>query len=135
MQYFEIKCPCCNTILVIDRIDGKVIEERRPILEQSSGDRFKDALIKSKQQKVTIEKKFKNSENDHKKRSESLQNIFDESLKKIKESDDKSKPLTTYHANLCRNTMVSKDFKSDQVSSISSMAIFSRTPKGLFVQI
>ena len=71
MQYFEIKCPCCNTILVIDRIDGKVIEERRPILEQSSGDRFKDALIKSKQQKVTIEKKFKESEKAHKKRSES----------------------------------------------------------------
>ena len=96
MQYFEIKCPCCNTILVIDRIDGKVIEERRPILEQSSGDRFKDALIKSKQQKVTIEKKFKESEKAHKKRSESLQNIFDESLKKVKESDDKSKPLTPF---------------------------------------
>ncbi|HJP17998.1 MAG TPA: hypothetical protein QF468_05025 [Nitrospinota bacterium] len=96
MQFFEIQCPCCNTILVIDRKDGKVVEERRPILEQSTGDRFKDALIKSKQQKVTIEKKFKNSENDHKKRSESLQNIFDESLKKIKESDDKSKPLTPF---------------------------------------
>ncbi|HJN02569.1 MAG: hypothetical protein QF907_04585 [Nitrospinota bacterium] len=96
MQYFEIKCPCCNTILVIDRIDGKVIEERRPILEQSSGDRFKDALIKSKQQKVTIEKKFKESEKAHKKRSESLQNIFNDSLKKVNESNDKSKPLTPF---------------------------------------
>ena len=96
MQYFEIKCPCCNTILVIDRIDGKVIEERRPILEQSSGDRFKDALIKSKQQKVTIEKKFKESEKAHKKRSESLQNIFNDSLKKVNESDDKLKPLTPF---------------------------------------
>ncbi|MEE9164855.1 MAG: hypothetical protein V3U15_01180 [Nitrospinota bacterium] len=96
MQFFEIKCPCCNTILVIDRIDGKVIEERRPILEQSTGDRFKDALIKSKQQKVTIEKKFKESEKAHKKRSESLQNIFNDSLKKVNESDDKSKPLTPF---------------------------------------
>ena len=96
MQYFEIKCPCCNTILVIDRIDGKVIEERRPILEQSTGDRFKDALIKSKQQKVTIEKKFKESEKAHKKRSESLQNIFNDSLKKVNESDDKLKPLTPF---------------------------------------
>ncbi|MDP7580902.1 MAG: hypothetical protein QGG95_05885 [Nitrospinota bacterium] len=96
MQYFEIKCPCCNTILVIDRIDGKVIEERRPILEQSSGDRFKDALIKSKQQKVTIENKFKESEKAHKKRSESLQNIFNDSLKKVNESNDKSKPLTPF---------------------------------------
>ena len=96
MQFFEIQCPCCNTILVIDRIDGKVIEERRPILEQSSGDRFKDALIKSKQQKVTIEKKFKLSKNAHKKRSESLQNIFNDSLKKVNESNDKSKPLTPF---------------------------------------
>jgi len=96
MQYFEIKCPCCNTILVIDRIDGKVIEERRPILEQSTGDRFKDALIKSKQQKVTIENKFKESEKAHKKRSESLQNIFNDSLKKVNESNDKSKPLTPF---------------------------------------
>jgi hypothetical protein len=96
MQYFEIKCPCCNTILVIDRIDGKVIEERRPILELSTGDRFKDALIKSKQQKVTIEKKFKESEKAHKKRSESLQNIFNDSLKKVNESNDKSKPLTPF---------------------------------------
>jgi hypothetical protein len=96
MQYFEIKCPCCNTILVIDRIDGKVMEERRRILEQSSGGRFKDALIKSKQQKVTIEKKFKESEKAHKKRSESLQNIFNDSLKKVNESNDKSKPLTPF---------------------------------------
>ena len=96
MQYFEIKCPCCNTLLVIDRINGKVIEERRPILEQSTGDRFKDALIKSKQQKVTIEKKFKESEKAHKKRSESLQNIFNDSLKKVNESNDKSKPLTPF---------------------------------------
>ena len=96
MQCFEIKCPCCNTILVIDRINGKVVEERRPILEQSTGDRFKDALIKSKQQKVTIEKKFKESEKAHKKRSESLQNIFNDSLKKVNESDDKLKPLTPF---------------------------------------
>ena len=96
MQFFEIKCPCCNTILVIDRKNGKVVEERRPILEESTGDRFKDALIKSKQQKVTIEKKFKLSKNAHKKRSESLQNIFNDSLKKVNESDDKSKPLTPF---------------------------------------
>tara|TARA_B100000315_G_scaffold212311_1_gene209618 strand:+ start:10808 stop:11107 length:300 start_codon:yes stop_codon:yes gene_type:complete len=96
MQFFEIKCPCCNTILIIDRIDGKIIEERRAILEQSTGDRFKDALIKSKQQKATVEKKFKESEKAHKERSESLQNIFDKSLKKVNENDDKSKPLTPF---------------------------------------
>lgn len=96
MKFFEIKCPCCDTILVIDRTDGKVIEERKPIIEQSTGDRFKDALIKSRQQKATVEKKFKESEEAYKKRSESLQNIFNKSLKKVKENGDKSKPLTPF---------------------------------------
>ncbi len=96
MKFFEIKCPCCNTILVIDRIDGKIVEERKPILEQSTGDRFKDALIKSRQQKATVERKYKESEEAHKKRSESLKNIFDKSLKKVKENCDKSKPLTPF---------------------------------------
>lgn len=96
MKFFEIKCPCCKTILVIDRIDGKVIEERKPIIEQSTGDRFKDAFIKSKQQKAVVEKKFKESEEAHKKRSESLQNIFNKSLKNVKESGDKSKPSTPF---------------------------------------
>ena len=97
MKHFEIKCPCCDTILVIERINGKIVEVKKPIIEQSTGDRFKDALIKTKQHKVTVEKKFKESEEAHKKRSESLENIFNKSLKKVKESDDKSKPLNPFN--------------------------------------
>ena len=96
MNHLQIKCPCCQTILIIDRIKGVVIEERKPIIEESTGDRFKDALIKSKQQKATVEKKFKESEDAQKKRAESLKNIFNESLKKVKESDDKSKPKSPF---------------------------------------
>ena len=96
MKLLEITCPSCKTILVIDRIDGKVVEERKPILKQSTGDRFKDAIIKAKKQKAVREKKFKESEEAHKKRPESLRNIFNKSLKKVKEEDDGSKPLTPF---------------------------------------
>lgn len=93
MKFFEIKCPCCNTTLVIDRLDGKVVEERKPLIEDSTGDRFKDAMIKTKQQKAVVEKKFKDSESAHKKRAQSLDSIFKESLKKVKENDDGTKPF------------------------------------------
>ena len=96
MKYLEIPCPCCKTVLVINQIDGKVIEARKPIIEHSTGDRFKDAIIKSKQQKKEIEKKFRESENSQKNRSDSLQKIFKKSLKEVKKSGDKSKPLTPF---------------------------------------
>ena len=96
MNHFEIKCPCCQTILVINRIDGKVIEERKPILQQSTGDRFKDALIKSKEQKIETEKKFKEAAEANKTKSESLQKMFKKSLKEVKKSDDKSKPISPF---------------------------------------
>ena len=96
MNYIEIKCPCCQTILVIDRIDGKVIEERKPVLQQSTGDRFKDALIKSKNQKSETEKKFKEAAEANKTRSESLESMFQKSLKEVSKSDDKSKPISPF---------------------------------------
>lgn len=96
MKHFEIICPCCNTILIIDRLEEKVIEERRPIIEQTTGDRFKDAVIKSKQQKVEVEKKFKESAEAQKNKRQSLQDIFKKSLKKVKESGDTSKPKTPF---------------------------------------
>ncbi len=96
MNYFEIKCPCCQTILIINRIDGKVIEERKPILEQSTGDRFKDALIKSKKHKTETEKKFKEATEANKTRSESLEKMFKKSLKEVTKNDDKSKPTSPF---------------------------------------
>lgn len=96
MKHIKITCPCCNAILIFDRIEEKVVEVRKPILEQSTGDRFRDAFIKSKQQKAEIERKFKDSEEAHQKRSKSLQEIFNKSLKKVKKSGDKSKPETPF---------------------------------------
>ncbi len=96
MKYIEITCPCCKTVLVINRIEGKLVEARKPILEQTTGDRFKDAVIKSKHQKEDIEKKFKESAEAHKKRSESLQNMFKKSLKEVSKKGNKSKPITPF---------------------------------------
>ena len=50
----KITCPDCGVILVVDRISGKVIEARKPIGEQSTGDRFTDAFTKVKKDKERI---------------------------------------------------------------------------------
>lgn len=96
MKHIKIICPDCKTILLIDRVTEKIVEMRKPILEQSTGDRFKDAFIKSKQDKLNAERKFKESTKAYEKRSESLQDIFNKSLKRVKENDDKSKPETPF---------------------------------------
>lgn len=92
MKHIKITCPTCNTELVVDRIEEKIVETRKPILEKTTGDRFKDALIKSKQLIAETEKKFKESKEAQKKRSESLKDLFNKSLDKVKKAGDKSKP-------------------------------------------
>jgi len=41
---FKITCPCCDTILVINKVTGEILEHRKPLVENPSGDRFADAL-------------------------------------------------------------------------------------------
>lgn len=96
MKYIKITCPACNTLLIIDRINGKINEVRKPIIEQSTGDRFKDAFIKSSRQKADAENKFKKSAKAQQNRSESLNNLFKKSLEEIKKSGDATKPETPF---------------------------------------
>ncbi len=57
-QYLKIECPTCKTILIVERSNGKVIEVRKPLVENPSGDRFNDAFEKLKNSKKEIEDKF-----------------------------------------------------------------------------
>lgn len=70
----KITCPCCDHILVVDRFKGKVLEVRKPLVEESSGDRLKDAFTKA--------------ENDRKKRAAAFDNIKETLERKKKEADD-----------------------------------------------
>lgn len=92
----KIKCPCCSTILVVEKRSGKIVEERRPILDQSSGDRFEDAAKKVRERGSIAEEKFKKFQQDRQSREDKLDALFKDSLKRVKETDDDERPRNPY---------------------------------------
>ena len=94
---YKIKCPCCETILVVERRSGKIVEERRPILDKSTGDRYEDAFKKVKERGSMAEEKFKKFQQDRQSRSDKLDSLFKDSMKRVKESgDEDEKPRNPF---------------------------------------
>ncbi len=92
-ETIKVTCPCCKTILIVDRKEGKILEERRPILEESSGDRFQDAMKKVRGQKEFIESKVRDTKKRQQERKGKLDKLFEEELKKAQEEGPPEKPL------------------------------------------
>ena len=92
METIQVKCPDCQTILIVDRKSGKVVETRKPILEETTGDRFKDAFEKVRRASDRVESKFEEARKKEKNKLERLNAIFDEGLKKAKEEGPVTKP-------------------------------------------
>lgn len=86
--YWEIKCPDCETILIVDRISGELIETRKPIADKSSADRFEESLNKVKQGTKEAEKIFQESVNAQKNKAQDLDNLFKKSLEQVKQEGD-----------------------------------------------
>ncbi|MCB2155824.1 hypothetical protein KQI84_13150 [bacterium] len=84
----QVTCPCCKSILVVDRKTGKVLETREPLVEDTSGDRFEDArrLVRETQQRA--EEKFKAAQQAQKEKLSKLDALFKERSKEIKESGE-----------------------------------------------
>ncbi len=93
---YQVKCPCCTTILVIERRTGKVLEERRPILEQSTGDRYEDALKKVRERGSVAEEKFQKFQSERGQKAAKLDALFKDSLKKAEESGEKPKKVNPF---------------------------------------
>ena len=81
----NIKCPCCDTILVVNRATGEVIEVRKPLVEETSGDRFKDALRAEKEHSKKIENLFEETLSEIERKKAERQKLFEENLKKTRE--------------------------------------------------
>ncbi|MBX7245047.1 MAG: hypothetical protein K1X53_06090 [Candidatus Sumerlaeaceae bacterium] len=92
----QVKCPCCNTILIVDRKTGKILDERRPILDQSTGDRYQDALKKVRERGSVAEEKFQKFQSDRKTKSAKLDALFKDTLKKVEESGEEIGPVNPY---------------------------------------
>ncbi|MBI5749564.1 MAG: hypothetical protein HZA00_10605 [Nitrospinae bacterium] len=92
----KITCPDCGVILVVDRITGKVLETRKPIIEQSTGDRFADAILKVKKDKEKITStKFDDLKKEQDKKRKISEEIFKTSLKEEKK-DNNIKPHSIF---------------------------------------
>ena len=89
----KLTCPCCDTILIVDRRKGTILEQRKPILKESTGDRYEDAFKKVRESKTVAEARFETARREEQTRKERIESLFNEGLKRVKESGDTSKPM------------------------------------------
>lgn len=92
----QVKCPCCNTILIIDRRSGKILDERRPILDQSTGDRYQDALKKVKERGAVAEEKYRKFQQERSTKMDKLNSLFKDTVKKVEESGEEIRPQNPF---------------------------------------
>ena len=91
----RVTCPCCESILIIDRATGKIVESREPLVEESSGDRLTDAFLKTKQDKEKTESLFANMKQDQEERKKAAEDLFKSSLREASE-EPHAKPDSIY---------------------------------------
>lgn len=91
-DFLQITCPECKTILIVERRTGKIVEVRRPILDQSTGDRFEDAVKKVRERTSVAEEKFRKALENEKTKKSKLDQLFQEKLKKVEESGEEVRP-------------------------------------------
>lgn len=85
IETINVTCPDCGTVLVVNRKTGKVLEVRRALVEDSTGDRFEDAIKKVKRSGDEMERKFQEAQRRESEKMSKLDQIFKENLKKAKE--------------------------------------------------
>lgn len=93
----KVTCPCCDTILIVDRLTGKLLETRKPLIKESTGDRFKDAFIKVKQDKEKHTSLFDNMQEKQEQKKRLAEDLFNASLKDAK-NDKNKKPHSIFDA-------------------------------------
>lgn len=96
-EHYKITCPCCDSILIVRRRDGAVIEVRKPLLEESTGDRFQDAFKKVKERGKVINSKIEEVKKIEEERRKGADDFFKEALKRAKETKDE-KPVNPLDA-------------------------------------
>lgn len=93
----KIKCPCCESLLFVDRVSGKIIETRKPLVEQSSGNRLDDAFEKNRQDKKSRSTIFDDMAINLEKKKKLSEELFQSSLEDVKK-DKNVKPHSIFDA-------------------------------------
>ncbi len=80
----EMKCPCCSTKLVIDRINGDILHEERP---KKAGVSWDQALSAGEAKQVAAEAMFEEGMDRENRSDDILKKKFEEALKRADKSD------------------------------------------------
>lgn len=85
---FEINCPCCEALIVIDRLNGEILLHKAK--ETKSGQSLESMVSNLETQKSEAAKRFDKQLESQKDRSRILEEKFKEALQRAEKSD---KPL------------------------------------------
>ena len=88
MKNFEIICPCCEALIVVDRLTGEVLLHKAK--EKKSGQSLEAMVSGLETQKSEMAKRFDKEMESQKNRSRILEEKFKEALQRAEKSD---KPL------------------------------------------
>jgi uncharacterized Zn finger protein (UPF0148 family) len=91
-DFLQVTCPGCKDILVVNRKTGKVVEVRKPLLEESTGDRFEDAMLKVRRSTSELEKKVEGAKERERGKMERLNQLFKDGLEQAKKEGPVQKP-------------------------------------------
>lgn len=80
----EMKCPCCSTKLVVDRVNGDILHEERP---KKAGISWDQALSAGEAKQVEAEAMFKDGMDRENRADEILEKKFKEALKRADKSE------------------------------------------------
>jgi hypothetical protein len=88
-ENIKVSCPECDCILIIRRRDGEILEVRKPIVEESSGDRFEDAFQKVKGRGKEVDNKVSELKRKEAERLKGADDFFKAALERAKQNDAK----------------------------------------------
>jgi hypothetical protein len=86
-----IKCPCCGVEIDIDRESGKIVRTGPKPGEAQGIERF-DAALKSVKKPKDVAA-FDRAKDELRKRESKLDDAFKDAFKRVKDTDDGSKPF------------------------------------------
>lgn len=85
-ENIKVKCPGCENILIVRRRDGKLLEVRKPIVEESTGDRFEDAFIKVRGSGEAVRAKVAEAKKREAEKLKGADDFFKQALERAKEA-------------------------------------------------
>jgi hypothetical protein len=87
MKNFEIKCPCCEAMLVVDRLSGEVLLHKAKGVR--AGGSLESMVAGLETQKSDAAKRFERQLESQKDRSRILEEKFKAAIEQAEKSDEK----------------------------------------------